>query len=110
MIQEEHKCEKLGISRVGRHKAKPLTEIERAPVIKGLTSNLPKRATLHVVINVVSSLATPKETTVNYSLMHTGTGSPPSYISLERHMPRKGLQSLRIGARVLYQSPGKVRW
>ena len=84
MIQEEHKCEKLSISRVGRHKAKSLTENKRVPVIKGLTSNLPKRATLHVVINVVSSLATPKETAVNYSLMHTGTGSPPSYISLEK--------------------------
>lgn len=64
--------------------AKSLAEIRRVPVIKGLTSNLPKRATLHVVINVVSSLAISKETTVNYSLMHTGTGSPPSYISLEK--------------------------
>ena len=81
VVQGEYQGKQLGIANCRGLKAESTIKVKGMSHPKGLTGNLPKWATLHIVAYIILAVVAAKQTLPNYRLVHTGASGPGSYIS-----------------------------
>ena len=73
----------MGIANCGGLKTESIIKVKGISHPKGLTGNLPKWATLHIVAYIVLAVIAAKQTVPYYRFVHTGASGPCSNIGLK---------------------------
>ena len=84
VVQGEYQGKQLGIANCGGDNTESHIKVKGISHPKGLTSNLPEWATLHIMIYIILAVVAAKQTLPNYRLVHTGASGPRSYISFKK--------------------------